>query len=307
MLPPLTQAGGFREAAEDVHALHGLAAGALGQIVQGAEDEEPAGARIQTPGDFDDVGAGDVFGVGQGLAIEEADERFVRRRRPGSRRRFAVPAPPFRLRRRRAFAGVKYSVVRMPRLTGIEMRRELDDDRRPRRRRSIAPRFPTDAGGAARRKGARFRCIRQRDNPFPALRPAPLTPLRESAMMLSCLTKPGLQQRDERQQNAGGITARRGDEGGVLDLRAVDFGQAIDRLFEQLGRGMVVPVKFLVSGGVLEPEIGAQINDLATQIEQGRGKFRRDAVRQGQENDLRPALASSSALGSLKRRVLARG
>ena len=71
------------------------------------------------------------------------------------------------------------------------------------------------------------------------------------------LDEPGSEERDEGQQNARGITARRGDEGGVLDLRPVDFGQTIDRLFEQLRRGMDVPVEFLVSGGVFEPEIGA--------------------------------------------------
>ena len=43
------EAGGFREAAEDIHALHGLATGALDQIVLGTD----AGLVLSV--DYDDV------------------------------------------------------------------------------------------------------------------------------------------------------------------------------------------------------------------------------------------------------------
>ena len=66
-------------------------------------------------------------------------------------------------------------------------------------------------------------------------------------------------------------------------------------------------VEFLVNGGALHPEIGAEIDDLATQLQQRHGKFRGDAVGQGQETRLPPALASNSAFGSVKRSALARG
>jgi hypothetical protein len=66
----------------------------------------------------------------------------------------------------------------------------------------------------------------------------------------------------------------------------MDFGQAIDRLFEEFGSGMVVAVEGLVGVGAFEPEIGAQINDLATEVKEGRGIFGGDAMRQGEENDL---------------------
>ena len=49
---------------------------------------------------------------------------------------------------------------------------------------------------------------------------------------------------------------------------------------------MVVAVKLLVARRAFEPEVRAEINDLATQMEQGSGKLRRHAVRQRQENDL---------------------
>src|SRR5258708_4946534 len=69
--------GGLGEAAEDVHALDGLAAGAFDEIVLGAHDDEPAGARVEPPGDFDDVGAVDVLGIRKIFAIEEAHEWFT--------------------------------------------------------------------------------------------------------------------------------------------------------------------------------------------------------------------------------------
>ncbi len=53
------------------------------------------------------------------------------------------------------------------------------------------------------------------------------------------------------------------------------------------GAGWSCAVKFLVNRGALEPEIRAQINDLAALLQQRNGEFRRDAVRQREKNDLR--------------------
>src|ERR1035438_866522 len=61
----LHQSRRFRKTADQIHALDGLAARALDQIVLGAHHDEPARARVEPPRDFDDVGAGDIFGVGQ--------------------------------------------------------------------------------------------------------------------------------------------------------------------------------------------------------------------------------------------------
>src|SRR5437016_531972 len=67
----------FGEAAEYVEALHRLAAGALNDVVLGAQDNEAAGPVIQAPRDFDDVCADDILGVGERLALEQADKRLV--------------------------------------------------------------------------------------------------------------------------------------------------------------------------------------------------------------------------------------
>src|SRR5438046_6683123 len=62
------------------------------------------------------------------------------------------------------------------------------------------------------------------------------------------------QQGNGRQQNARRITAGRRDERRVLDLRAINFRETVNRLLEQVRRGMVARVKFFVNGGVLHAE-----------------------------------------------------
>ena len=52
------------------------------------------------------------------------------------------------------------------------------------------------------------------------------------------IKKPGPQERDQGQHDAGGIATGRGDEAGGFDLLAVDLGKAEDRLAKQLGRGV---------------------------------------------------------------------
>src|SRR5688572_16478563 len=46
------------------------------------------------------------------------------------------------------------------------------------------------------------------------------------------------EQWEDWQQNARGITTRRGDERRTLDRVAIDLGQTVDRFREQVGRGM---------------------------------------------------------------------
>src|SRR6266498_466796 len=48
---------------------------------------------------------------------------------------------------------------------------------------------------------------------------------------------------------------------------------------------MIVPVKLPVKGVVLEPKIGAQIDDLAAELEQGDGVLRGDTMGKREEND----------------------
>src|SRR5439155_15736865 len=94
------------------------------------------------------------------------------------------------------------------------------------------------------------------------------------------------QQGNRRQQNARRITAWRRDERRVLDLRAIGFRETVNRFLGQVGRGMVVRVELFVSRRVLHAEIGAQIDDLATELEEGNGVFRGDTVGQGEEDRL---------------------
>ena len=95
------------------------------------------------------------------------------------------------------------------------------------------------------------------------------------------------QQRNQRQQNAGRVTARGGDEHRFLDFIPVNFRQTINRLVQQIRRGMVVRVKFLVHRRAPEPEIGAEVNHDAAGVEQRHGVFRRDAVRQREKHHVR--------------------
>ncbi len=59
----LNQPGGFLPALEGVQALDGLAAGALHEIVDGAHDDEAAGATVETPREVEAVGVGDMLRV----------------------------------------------------------------------------------------------------------------------------------------------------------------------------------------------------------------------------------------------------
>ena len=69
---------------------------------------------------------------------------------------------------------------------------------------------------------------------------------------------------------------------------------------------MIVAVEFLVNRWIFDPEIGTKIDHLATQFEQGNGIFGGYAVGKAR-NTISASLASNSALGSLKRRLLTRG
>src|SRR5206468_1461142 len=67
----LNQSSRFLEAAKDIHALHRLAAGALDDVVFCAHDNEPSGSRIQTPPNFNNVCADNIFRIWQRLAFEQ--------------------------------------------------------------------------------------------------------------------------------------------------------------------------------------------------------------------------------------------
>src|SRR2546423_12359904 len=72
------------------------------------------------------------------------------------------------------------------------------------------------------------------------------------------------QQRNEREQNARWITAGTGNEPRAGNFVAIDFGQPVDRVSEQIRGGVFVPIKFAVDRGVLNPKIGAEIDHART-------------------------------------------
>jgi hypothetical protein len=110
------------------------------------------------------------------------------------------------------------------------------------------------------------------------------------------------QQRNQRQQDAGRVTARGGDEHRFLDFIAVDFRQTINRLVQQIRRGMVVRVKFLVHLRAPEPEIGAEVNHDAAALSSGTANSAATPCGSAR-NTTSACFASSSAFGSVKRSV----
>ena len=91
--------------------------------------------------------------------------------------------------------------------------------------------------------------------------------------------EPGLKQRRERDQGAGRITTGCGSE---LDL---GFPLGIGQLGEdkpglrQQRRRVVSPVVIFVGREIRDPEVGAQVDDLATGRHKGLGKISGGAVR----------------------------
>ena len=103
----------------------------------------------------------------------------------------------------------------------------------------------------------------------------------------SGLDEPSAQQRYNRQQDAGGVTARSGDEFRVSDGGTMQLGHAVDGLFQQSRRGMWIAVKLLVHSCIIEPEICGEIDDRASGLNQWLGKFSGHTMGQGEENHLR--------------------
>ena len=95
----------------------------------------------------------------------------------------------------------------------------------------------------------------------------------------------GLQQRNQGQQNAGGIAARAGDEPRGLDVVRTDFREGIDGFVEQLGCDVGVAVEFLIQRSAPQPEVGAEIDHAQAEFEQRLRVFGGNAVRQRQEGD----------------------
>jgi len=70
----LYQSRGFRPTAHDVKALDRLAASPFHKIIFRAHNHQAPCPRIEPPGDFNHICPDHIFGVGQRLALEQADK-----------------------------------------------------------------------------------------------------------------------------------------------------------------------------------------------------------------------------------------
>ncbi len=100
--------------------------------------------------------------------------------------------------------------------------------------------------------------------------------------------EPGTCQGSERQEGRGRVAARRADqrdrrvdEG--LELRSVEFREAIDGHVEQVGRGMLEAVPARIVGRVAQAEVGPEVDHGRARSQQVRHEFGGGAVREGQE------------------------
>ena len=96
----------------------------------------------------------------------------------------------------------------------------------------------------------------------------------------------GLDQRQESELDRGRIAAGIADDAGLGNGGAVHFRQSVHRFGEQVGAGVRHLVPALELGGVLEPEVGREVDDLDTGADQLARLAHRDAVRRREKDDL---------------------
>jgi hypothetical protein len=79
--------------------------------------------------------------------------------------------------------------------------------------------------------------------------------------------KVGLQQRNQGQKDARGITTWAGDDPRRFNLVCPNFRQRINSLGKKLGRRVLVRIILLINGGIPQPKIGTEIDDLQAQFQ----------------------------------------
>ena len=107
----------------------------------------------------------------------------------------------------------------------------------------------------------------------------------------------GAQQRHERHENAGRITAGRGDELRLgFPRRRRQLGQHKARLRQKFGR-MVLAVILFVGGEVGDAEVGAEVDDFFAGRHERLGKIGRRPVRERQEKQVDVARGERGGIG----------
>ena len=242
-----------------------------------------SGARVGGPADFDCVCAVDVFGVGQSAAAGEPHERLV-----GVALGQAVGdgVRPLGKVVRLARRGGEVKRGENAAVHRNQVRRELNGDRRA----VGQAEFLLDLGqvpvlGHAVRPEALVALDVQKRHV--GLAPGTADAAQRVGDDLLGIDQPGLEQRNGRQQDARRVTAGRGDERRVGDGVAPEFRQPVNGLGQPLRRGVFGAVKLVVRVGVVEAEVGAQVDHRHTALGQRHGKLGGDAVGQGEENGLR--------------------
>ncbi len=117
------------------------------------------------------------------------------------------------------------------------------------------------------------------------VRPAPETPLLLSTMMSVGSIQARLQQRRQRQDRRRGIAAGIGDRAWPCGICvAKQLRQAVGRLAQPLGIGMLVLVPLAIGRGVVQAVVGAEKSITRTPRGQQRlGRFGRRRVRQAKK------------------------
>src|SRR5207245_10035319 len=93
-------------------------------------------------------------------------------------------------------------------------------------------------------------------------------------------------QRSQRNENAGRITTWTGDQLRAPDFFPVNLRQTVNRLAQQIRRGMIVTVKFLVNSGVLYPKIRTKIDNARASRQKRLGKFASEPLRECEQDKI---------------------
>ena len=101
--------------------------------------------------------------------------------------------------------------------------------------------------------------------------------------------RPGFKQRQETQLRRGRIATRHGDQASFLDLLAIDFRQAINRLVQQLRRAVRLAVPLGPLFRVLQTEVRRQVDDLGARRQQLTRQRVGHTVRRGEEHHVASA------------------
>ena len=101
--------------------------------------------------------------------------------------------------------------------------------------------------------------------------------------------QPLLQQRQETQLSGGRVATGHGNQARLLDRLAVDLRQAVDGLRQQFRRAMRLAVPLGPFFGILQAEVGGQIDHLGASGQQLTGQGMRHAMRSGKEHHVAAA------------------